>query len=168
MFVQVWRSLAIAGACGLSLAALPATSDDRTLLPRLIGTGERQAADPVSGIALAGLDPVSYQLDPSPRPGLPAYEVARDGQAWRFASEANRVAFLHDPAAFRPRIGGYDALGATRGRVVDADPRVFLLRSGRLYLFRDRESRRAFLADPSLVVRAEAGWLRLESNLVRD
>jgi hypothetical protein len=138
------------------------------LLPPAVGTAEiHQGAGP-SGLALRGFDPVSYHLPGGPLPGSADREVLWSGVAWRFASEANRQAFLGDPEAFAPRLGGRDAAAAARGRAADADPGLFVVRDGRLYLFRTPEGRAAFAADPALAEAAEAGWREIEGTLVRE
>ncbi|WCS23686.1 hypothetical protein LOK46_21325 [Methylobacterium sp. NMS14P] len=109
-------------------------------------------------LTLNGFDPVSYFLEGGPRAGLARFELSWGGQVWRFSSGANRAAFRDDPAAYAPRLGGYDAAGILDERLVDADPLVFAVIGERLYLFRDAERRARFLAEPGLARRAEAAW----------
>lgn len=151
----------------LAPGALSAAPLDLGLLPAVIGASEQESSDRLSGIGLDGYDPVSYLLDGGPRPGLAAYEVVRGGLAWRFASAANRAAFLRDPDSFGPRIGGYDAAAAASGRIAAADPLVFAVRGGRTYLFRNAAGRERFLAEAGAERAAEAGWARLRTGLVR-
>ena len=149
------------------LSASAARAEDPRLLPDVLGASELYAPDPNSGLALGGRDPLSYQLDGLPRPGVRVAEAIWRGVAWRFASDANRAAFLRDPNAFAPRIGGYDAQAAAAGLLVEADPDIFLIRSGRLYLFRTLASRDRFAADLAAAARAEAEWLRLQGLVVK-
>ena len=149
----------------LALLTLPLASpghaaEDPRALP-----GDLYAADPHSGLALDGLDPVSYFLDPtSPRAGDPALELGHAGLVWRFAGRGNREAFRADPETYVPRIGGYDPVGAARGRVVNADPRIAALIDGRLYLFRVPEGRERALSDPAMLAEAEARWPQLKAG----
>lgn len=154
----------------LLLAALghgPARSEDVRLLPDVIGAAEIYGADPNSGLALGGRDPVSYHTERDPSAGAADREASWAGLAWRFARDANRAAFLRSPEAFAPRIGGYDAEAAGDGRLVGADPDIFLTAGGRVYLFRTAASRARFAADPGAAARAEAAWLRMRPGLVR-
>lgn len=112
----------------------------------------------IEALALNGYDPVSYFLPDGPQAGSSRFEAQWDGRAWRFALDANRAAFLRDPTVYAPRLGGYDAAGILDRRIVDADPAVFALVDGRLYLFRDSKRRERFLADPALARQAEAIW----------
>ncbi|GJE52031.1 hypothetical protein GOFOIKOB_5097 [Methylobacterium tardum] len=109
-------------------------------------------------LTLNGFDPVSYFLEGGPLAGTARFELAWGGQVWRFASGANREAFRDEPAAYAPRLGGFDAAGILEGRLVEADPLVFAVIGERLYLFRDAERRGRFLANPDLARQAEAAW----------
>lgn len=146
----------------------PARAEDSTALPPLLGTTERQGSHAGSGLGLSGYDAVSYFVESAPRPGDPRYETVWAGLAWRFASGADRAAFRRDPETFLPRVGGYDAVAAAEGRAVEADPLLFAIRAGHLYLFRTPENRDRFLAEPGSVEAAERGWSAILSGLVRD
>ena len=154
-------------ACVLAVLA-PVAARATHILPAMIGATELIDTDRRSGLALSGYDPVAYQVDGRAVPGLAAHEEIFAGVAWRFGSAANRAAFLRDPAAFLPRIGGYDAAAAVAGRVASADPRLFTVSEGRLYLFRTEEGRRRFLADGNAADAAEQGWIRIRTALVAD
>lgn len=166
---QFGRRLCLGAAASL-LGLMPAGSraEDVALLPSPLGLTGLYASDGRSGLGLAGYDPLSFWLDAQPRPGDPALELAWGGFAWRFAGEANRAAFRRDPAAFLPRVGGYDAIGIAEGRIAAADPTIFLVRENRLYLFRSPEARALLVAHPDLAEAAEARWPGLQAGLARD
>ena len=125
------------------------------------------SADRLSGLAIAGFDPVAYHMDGRAQAGRPEQELEHGGAVWRFASEANRAAFLRAPDLYAPRVGGFDAEAAARGIVAGADASLFLLVEERLYLFRSREARDRFRADAGMRARAEAGWPALEPEALR-
>lgn len=127
------------------------------------GPAARSEPDPIriAPIALSGYDPVSYFLPGGPQPGSARFEADWDGRVWRFALEANRAAFRRDPGIYAPRLGGFDAAAILERRLVDADPTVFALIDGRLYLFRDTARRSRFVADPGLARKAEEIWPKL-------
>ncbi|MCJ2069204.1 hypothetical protein MKK75_10380 [Methylobacterium sp. J-030] len=120
---------------------------------------------PIALLTLNGFDPVSYFLEGGPQAGTGRFEFTWGGRVWRFASGANRAAFRDDPAAYAPRLGGYDAAGILEGRLVDADPLVFAVIGERLYLFRDAGRRARFLADSALAAQAEAAWPGLRDQM---
>jgi hypothetical protein len=132
-----------------------------------LGLTERVAVDTVSGFAISGYDPVGYFVDGRPVVGSSTYEAIWNGAAWRFANEGNRAAFLAAPEIYAPRYGGYDAGSIAHGIAAPADPTMFLVAGGRLYLFRDDRARQAFLSSPDRAGAAEAAWPALERRLIR-
>lgn len=146
-------------ALALALLAGPAPASP------LVGTADEMVADPLTGLALDGFDPVTFFLG-APRAGRADLDHLWSGAAWRFSSEANREAFLRAPQAYAPRLGGHDAVAVARGLLVQADPAIFALHRERLYLFRTEGDRAAFLADPALAERAEARWETLRRDFV--
>lgn len=162
------RLCPLLGGCAcLLLLGVSAGAENLALLPGVLGTSQFYASDPTSGLALGGRDPMLYQLEGPSRGGTREREALWGGVAWRFASEANRAAFLRSPETFAPRIGGYDAEAASEGRLVEASPDIFLLRAGRLYLFRTDASRERFKGSTDAASRAEANWPKLQGVLVR-
>jgi hypothetical protein len=165
--VHLVRPLAVAAVSLVLSGSALGLPGDTALLPEVVGAAQLYAADPHSGLALNGLDPVSYQVDGRAAAGDAANQAVWSGLGWRFVSAANRAAFLRSPERFAPRLGGYDADAAADGRLVEADPEVFVVKAGRLYLFRTGAARARFLADPASAGRAEARWPQLARRLVR-
>jgi hypothetical protein len=125
---------------------------------------EKILTDPLSGIAIYGFDPVLYFLEGRAAPGKPEAETIWSGVAWRFASEANRAAFLRNPEVFAPAFGGYDAEAVVRGAAVVSDPTVFLVEDGRLFLFRSAEARDRFRSQ-ALAPAADKAWPQVAREL---
>jgi hypothetical protein len=173
--VLAWTlSVCIAPAAGavnqgrdLRTESAPEAGDRSAPLPAVVGAADIYASDPTAGLALGGFDAVTYFLPQGPQPGRAGLETLWGGVAWRFSSEANLAAFKANPAAYAPRVGGYDAQAASLGRVVDSRPDIYLVREDRLYMFRTDAGRARFLADPSLAARSEEAWLTLRAGLVR-
>jgi hypothetical protein len=111
------------------------------------------------GIALGGVDAVSYFTEGAPRLGSPAHSVMWKGAVWQFASRSNRERFEANPWAYAPQYGGYCAYGVSRGKTVKADPTVWELRDGKLYLIRDRTVRVLWENElPENIRAADAVW----------
>lgn len=138
------------------------------LLPPIVGTTVSLQTHALSGVALDGFDPVSYFLDEEPRPGLTELETLWAGAAWRFASRANQVAFLSNPEAYAPRLGGYDAFAMTRGKAVEASPRIAVVIDRRLYLFSSPNQRDRFLAEEDAAALAERLWPQTSLRLTLE
>jgi YHS domain-containing protein len=135
-----------------SLSTLPAG------LPELPSLGEVMQRDLNTGLAINGIDPVSYRLGEKPMAGRAAYELIRDGFVWRFASQANLEAFRDAPEIYTPAFGGFDPTGVANGAAVDSDPGQFAIVGARLFLFRSAENRERFLQNAALLAQAESRW----------
>jgi hypothetical protein len=131
-------------------------------------TTERVVVDRYTGLALGGFDPVAYFTDARPMAGRPGFEVSEAGAVWRFHNEGNRAFFLADPEIYGPQFGGYDPTDAARGVAVAGSPQLWLILGQRLFLFGAAESRDAFAADPSRILReAKQRWPGLQETLAR-
>lgn len=140
-------------AAPLTATALPAG------LPALPAVGEVMQRDLRTGLAINGIDPVSYRLGGRPAAGRPEYELTtRDGIVWRFASQANLRAFEDAPEVYAPVFAGFDPTGVANGVAVDSDPALFAIVDGRLFLFRSAENRQNFLQNAELLAKAERRW----------
>lgn len=96
-------------------------------------------------IALAGLDPITYFLNHRPLKGSPFFSLRYNGQVWNFSSVLNRATFMVDPEKFAPQYDGRCAEAASRGETRSADPNVWKVRNGKLYLFHDHAAFAAWL-----------------------
>jgi hypothetical protein len=138
----------VLGSMLAALAAVPVSA-----------TTERIVTDPITGLALGGMDPVAYFIDGKPLFGDARLEASYDGVTWRFRNEGNRAAFQERPDIYLPRFGGYDPVAIAREAGTAGNPLTWLLHGGRLYLFYDDASRAAFLADPGrILAQAERLW----------
>jgi hypothetical protein len=129
-------------------------------------TTERVVADPQTGFALYGFDPVAYFTLGEPKTGDDGIEYRFAGVVWLFVNEGNRDAFVAHPEVYAPRFGGYDPLGVARGVATPGHPQLWARYGDRIYLFHKEQSRAAFVADPqSAVAAAEERWPQVEKEL---
>ena len=122
--------------------------------------------DPLTGIALYGMDPVSYFTEPAPLVGESDYELIWQNAPWHFATAANRDVFEKSPEIYAPQFGGHGAMGVARGFLSDSDPAMYAVFKQRLYLFYSASSREAFVLAPDEAAReAEERWVELSKTL---
>ncbi|WP_052951892.1 YHS domain-containing (seleno)protein [Devosia soli] len=122
--------------------------------------------DPLTGIAIGGMDPVSYFTEPMPLEGKPDYEFYWMGAPWHFANAANLEIFKRHPEIYAPQYGGHGAMSMARGFVSDSDPRLYTVFKDRLFLFYSAANREAFLLSPDDAARrGAANWPALSKNL---
>lgn len=123
-------------------------------------------ADPVTGAALLGFDPVAYFIDHRAVPGAKDRQITYAGKVWYFASTANRTAFEANPATYLPAFGGHDPVAIAAGFALSGSPEFFAIDGNRVFLFRHAESRDAFLRDPMIGTTAERHWPQVKRDMV--
>jgi len=154
----VWVGLAGASLGGL--AGLPSAAR--------ASTTERVVVNRFTGLAIEGFDPVAYFTDARPELGLADFEASEAGAVWRFRNASDRASFVAHPDIYGPQYGGYDPIDLARGITVAGNPRFWLVSGQRLYLFGREQTRDAFAADPSRVLRsANLRWPELEETLAQ-
>ncbi len=123
-------------------------------------------ADPETGRALGGYDPVAYFLLGRPALGDSERQLDWGGTTWLFVDEGTRAAFREAPEIYAPLFGGHCAFAVAQGRPAEGSPQFFLIHRQRLLLFADAVSRAAFLLDPDhLLAEAEQRWPDLLADL---
>ena len=121
-----------------------------------------QALEPVysaEGAAIHGYDPVAYFTQEEAVAGKPEFTAEHDGAVWRFASAANRDAFVADPAKYAPQYGGYCAWEVSQGYTAPIDPDAWTVRDGKLYLNNSKFIRARWALDKDgNIAAADANW----------
>lgn len=136
-------------------------------LPDMPSLGEVMQRDLHTGLAINGLDPVSYRLGSKPLAGRAEHELIQDRFVWRFASQANLEAFRDAPQVYAPTFGGFDPTGVANGLAIESDPSQFAVIGSRLYLFRSADNRQRFLREAGLLAQAESRWNAVLRSVAR-
>lgn len=111
------------------------------------------------GVALHGYDPVAYFKSSQPVKGTPVHTAEYKGSTFRFASQANRDAFVADPTKYAPQYGGFCAYGAASGYKAAIDPAAFSVVDGKLYLNYNRSVQKEWNKDvPGFIAKADKNW----------
>ena len=116
-----------------------------------------------AGLGLKGYDPVAYVTEGKPARGQDDITASHNGLTWRFASQANRVAFEREPGKYLPAYGGFCAWGVAQGKLFDVDPATgWLIADRKLYVFFNADILKLYRADQvALTARAEQNWPKL-------
>ena len=118
-----------------------------------------------AGLAIAGHDPVAYFTDARATPGSAELVALHDGISYRFATAANRAAFIAAPEKYLPQYGGYCAFGLARGYKAVIDPAAFTIAGGKLYLNYNAAIQSQWLRQrDSDISRADALWPKVKHN----
>ncbi|HSI00606.1 MAG TPA: YHS domain-containing (seleno)protein [Reyranella sp.] len=108
------------------------------------GSAVAQGNEP---LALKGYDPVAYFTDHKPMPGVEQYELAFDGQRYRFTSARHRELFKASPDKYAPQFGGLCAMNLSRGVRRESDPHNWVISNGNLYVFAGERGAQNFSTD---------------------
>jgi YHS domain-containing protein len=112
-----------------------------------------------SDTALQGYDPVAYFEEGEPVKGDDAFTADYMGAKFKFASSANRDAFIGSPQAYTPQYGGYCAWAMADGKHAKGDARYWKIVDGKLYLNYNQSIQKKWDADiPGFVERADIAW----------
>ena len=118
---------------------------------------------------LSGYDPVAYFSDAKPIRGSGYYEVTYQGVTYVFASEDHKRQFLDNPERYLPAYGGYCAYGVSRGKKFVADPEVWKIVEGILYLNLDKNVQQKWDKDiPGYIKKADANWPSIKDKAASD
>jgi YHS domain-containing protein len=111
------------------------------------------------GAAIDGYDPVAYFTENKPVKGSSAFTAMHEGSTFRFASAANRDAFVSDPKKYAPQYGGFCAYAVAHGYKAKIEPDAFTIVDGKLYLNYDQSIQRRWRRDiPGYIRRGDHNW----------
>lgn len=112
-----------------------------------------------SSLAVGGYDPVAYFDQGQPVEGKRRYSYDWQGATWRFASQEHLERFKAESERYAPRYGGYCAWAVSQGTTASADPRVWRIVDGKLYLNYSADVQKTWEQDiPGNIAKADANW----------
>lgn len=118
---------------------------------------------------LSGYDPVAYFSDGKATRGSGYHEATYQGVTYVFTSQDHKKQFLDNPERFLPAYGGYCAYGVTRGKKFVADPEVWKIVEGILYLNLDKNVQQKWEKDiPGHIKKADANWPGIKDKAASD
>jgi YHS domain-containing protein len=109
-------------------------------------------------VTLKGHDPVAYFTDGRPVKGSAAINYDFDDARYLFSSQKNRDRFAASPDRYTPQFTGLCATGMAFGMKAEADPTVWKIVDGKLYVFSSTQAREKFDQDASMLAKAQQNW----------
>ena len=106
-------------------------------------------------VSLKGHDPVSYFTEGRPVKGQTGINYDYDDARYLFSSPRNRELFAASPERYTPQFSGLCTTGMALGMKAEADPSVFKIVDGKLYVFSSTGAREKVDKDPSLLAKAQ-------------
>lgn len=123
------------------------------------------SADSVANsvVGLQGYDLVSYHDGEKPLQGNGNHVVTHGGVNYLFTNAKNKKRFAANPEKYLPAYGGYCAYGAAVGKKFIADPTVWKLVDGTLYLNLDNNVASIWVRDiPGNIEKADTNWATIK------
>ena len=143
VFMKIRRSVVRQWLSVLVLAGLP------------VAASLAQSNVPASpSVALKGRDTVSYFTEKRPVLGSAQNGYDWDGSRYLFSSVKNRETFAANPDRYAPQFSGLCATGLSMGMKTAADPNVWKIVDGKLYVFSSVEAKQMADKDPGILTRA--------------
>jgi len=114
------------------------------------------------GVALKGYDAVAYFTEGKAVKGRSEFQHEWMGAKWHFVSAANRDLFAKSPEKYAPQYGGYCAWAVSNNYAYDADPEIWKIVDGKLYLNYNRLARWNWERDiPGRIKKGNENWPNL-------
>ena len=95
-------------------------------------------------VAIGGYDTVAYFTKGRPVKGEAAISYAWRDAKWHFASQDHRDMFAADPDQYVPEFGGFCSAAMTYGAIAKANPELWAIVDGKLYLNYDEYAYKVF------------------------
>ena len=152
------KKLLIAGIVLIALVATFATV--KRVSP--LSWGIWGTTNTTEGVALHGMDTVTYFAVAGPEEGSSEFSFAWADAEWHFVSAENRDMFAADPERYAPQFGGFCAFAASKGFTAQPAPEAWHIEDQHLYLFADEDVRDEWVAglpDGSLT-RSQDNWAK--------
>jgi len=118
-----------------------------------------------SNVGAGGYDVVAYHTEGTAKAGTGWHVASHLGTTYLFSSKKNRKLFAKNPEKYLPEYGGYCAYGLSVGKKFYADPTVWKVVDGRLFLNLDNKIQKKFEKDLSgNIHKADANWPKVKDE----
>lgn len=118
---------------------------------------------------VSGYDPVAYFTDGKAVRGSGFHVTVVDGVTYAFASAEHQKMFEANPQKYLPAYGGYCAYGLGVGKKFVADPEVWRIVEGKLYLNLDKGIQQKWEKDiQGYIKKGDANWAVIKDKKASD
>jgi len=116
-------------------------------------------------VGVEGYDLVTYHTSKRPLRGNGNYAAEYKGTTYLFASEENKTEFEKNPEKYLPAYGGWCAYGVAVGKKFTADPEVWEIVNGKLYLNLDNSIKNIWSKNiAGYIVKADNNWTMIKDK----
>lgn len=133
-------------------------------------SGSVFAVDPIytgffNNNAISGYDAVAYFTEGKAVEGSDEFTYQYMGANWKFSTQTHLDMFKEDPTAYAPQYGGYCAYAVANGDTASAEPDLWTIHEGKLYLNYSRRINTRWQEDiPGYIEKADKEWPALKQD----
>lgn len=114
--------------------------------------------------AVWGYDVISYHTNKRPVRGSGHFTVDFKGATYLFSTLENKQMFSKNPEKYVPAYNGYCAFGVAKGKKFAADPEVWRIVDGTLYLNLDTKVQDLWLSDVDTMIKdGDTNWKQIKN-----
>jgi YHS domain-containing protein len=123
------------------------------------------ASDDHPAPAIGGFDPVAYFTVHQAVRGSGFHVANHEGVSYLFASKENKELFEKNPQKYVPQFNGWCAYGVSLKKKFHADPTIFAVVDGKLYLNLDKEIQKTWEKEKEKnIKKAHNNWSNIKSK----
>ena len=116
-----------------------------------------------SSDAIKGYDAVAYFTEGQPVKGSDDFVYQYKGANWKFSSRQHLEMFKAEPDRYAPQYGGYCAWAMANGDTASAEPDLWTIHEGKLYLNYSRRINARWKANmEQFIQQADMNWPTFE------
>jgi hypothetical protein len=116
-------------------------------------------------VAIKGYDPVAYFKDGKAIRGNESFTFQWHDLIWYFLNKENKDLFASGPDKYAPQYDGYCAWAMSEGRKAIADPEIWMIVDGRLYLNCSKSAYEKWSKDiPGNIKKADTNWVKISER----
>lgn len=120
-------------------------------------------------VGVQGYDLVSYHISERPYRGNGNHVATHNGVNYLFATAENKTKFEKNPTKYLPAYGGYCAFGVSVGKKFIADPEIWEIVDGQLYMNLDNKIKGMWVKDiPGNIKKANINWKKIADKNPAD
>jgi len=128
-------------------------------------SAEKLVSKTADGLAISGYDAVAYRTIETATRGNAQYEYVWNGAKWLFLSQENLDRFAANPETYAPEYGGYCAWSISQKNVMAADPEVWKVVDGKLYLIQNEMVKEVWeKSQPDYIKQSNENWQQMKDK----
>ena len=126
---------------------------------------KKMVATGSDNVAIKGYDTVAYFTEGQAMKGKSNFVASWNNAEWFFANAGHRDLFAANPERYAPQFGGFCANGLSKGKQVAANPEIWVIVDGKLYIKFSEKARAQWNKDRAeKIKKGEENWAKYQEQ----